>query len=309
MSDKPRKKRQPPFTAVWEFRVKPGKQRAFEKAYGPEGDWVELFRQSEDYLGTELFRDRDLRLRYVTLDHWNSREAYLRFKKKNRQAYQALDAKCEALTTREKRIGEFDRFESLENNSGLAASPFDGLKTCPELAEEAVTPGTSPRQNLAREREYPPHAASEVRIRPATAADIAAMIALERDSHSAAHWPEPAYGRIFSTDLATRIVLVVEDHQAAVRGFAVARVVGEEVEIENIVIDRTRRHQGLGTGLLEKMIERSRAHNARRLFLEVRESNPAARALYEKCGFVLSGRRRAYYTSPREDAVLYARKL
>jgi len=271
MSDKPRKKRQQPFTAVWEFRVKPGKQRAFEKAYGPQGDWVQLFRTSPGYLGTELIRDRDLRLRYVTLDHWSSRQAYLRFKKEHRQAYQDLDAECEALTTREKRIGEFDRWQSKENNSRYAAP--------------------------------------EVRIRPATAADIAGMIALERDSQSAAHWPEPAYGRIFSSDSATRIVLVVEDQDAALRGFAVARVVGEEDEIENIVVDRKRWKQGLGTRLLERIVERSRSRNASRLFLEVRESNPAARALYEKCGFVLSGRRRAYYTSPSEDAVLYARKL
>jgi len=135
------------------------------------------------------------------------------------------------------------------------------------------------------------------------------MIALERDSHSAAHWPEPAYGRMFSSDSAIRIALVAEDRDAAVPGFAVARVVGEEVEIENIVVDRKRWNQGLGTRLLEKVIERSRSRNASRLFLEVRESNPAARALYEKCGFVLSGRRRADYTSPSEDAVLYARKL
>jgi ribosomal-protein-alanine N-acetyltransferase len=294
MNDKSRKNRQQPFTAVWEFRVKPGKQRAFEKAYGPEGDWVQLFRRSEDYLGTELIRDRDLRLRYVTLDHWSSRQAYLRFQKENRPAYHALDAECEALTTREKRIGEFDRFESKENA---------------ELAERAVRVGALRRQKRAQEKQNPPCAASEVWIRPATAADIGGMIALERDSHSAAHWTEPTYGRIFSPDLAPRIALVVEDQDALVRGFAVARVVGEEVEIENIVVDRKRRHQGLGTKLLEKMIERSRSGNASRLFLEVRESNPAARALYEKCGFVLSGRRRAYYTSPREDAVLYTRKL
>ena len=135
------------------------------------------------------------------------------------------------------------------------------------------------------------------------------MIALERDSPSAAHWPESMYAHIFSADSATRIAIVVEDHEAALRGFAIVRLVGEEGEVENIVVDRKQRHQGFGTRLLEKIIEGSRSRNASRLFLEVRQSNPAARALYEKCGFVLSGRRRAYYSSPNEDAVLYARKL
>ena len=309
MSDKARKKRQQSFTVVWEFRVKPGKQHAFEKAYGPEGDWVQLFRRSDDYIGTELIRDRHSRLRYVTLDHWNSRQAYLRFKKENRKVYQTIDAQCEALTTREKWIGEFDGFESKEKNSPLADPACDRLRTCSELAEGSDTVRIFATQNLAGGQECPPYPASDVRIRPATVADLAGIIALERDSHSAAHWPEPTYGRIFSADSPTRIVLVVEDHDAGLRGFAIARAVGEEGEIENIVVDRKRQNQGLGAKLLEKIIQRSRSQNVRRLFLEVRESNAAARALYQKCGFALSGRRRAYYTSPNEDAVLYTRKL
>jgi len=313
MSDKPRKKRPQSFTVVWEFRVKPGQRRGFEQAYGPEGDWVRLFRRSEDYLGTDLIRDRGQRLRYVTLDHWNSRQAYLRFKKENRHAYQAIDAKCESLTRREKLIGEFDGFKSKENNSSLADPSFPGRGTSPELAPGAVTvrplPAQTLAENLAGGSERPPYASSGVRIRPASVADIRGMIALERDSPSAAHWPEPAYARVFSTDSATRIAIVAQDREASVRGFAIARVVGEEVELENIVVDRKRRNQGLGTKLVEKIMERSKSRNASRLFLEVRESNPAARALYEKCGFVLSGRRRAYYTSPSEDAVLYTRKV
>ena len=44
---------------------------------------------------------------------------------------------------------------------------------------------------------------------------------------------------------------------------------------------------------------------ARTILLEVRESNSAARKLYEKCGFVQSGRRQRYYKQPEEDAILY----
>ena len=44
---------------------------------------------------------------------------------------------------------------------------------------------------------------------------------------------------------------------------------------------------------------------AKAVFLEVRESNYAARALYEKWAFVESGRRRRYYQDPNEDAILY----
>jgi [ribosomal protein S18]-alanine N-acetyltransferase len=284
-------------------------QRGFEQAYGPEGDWVQLFRRGEDYLGSELIRDRGLRLRYVTLDHWNSRQAYLRFKKENRHAYHAIDAKCEALTTREKLIGEFDRFESADDNPGLPDPAFESRRTSAGLPQRAVAVRTLSAENRAGGRQRPSYAASAVRIRPASVADIPGMIALERDSPSAAHWPEPTYARLFSPDSVTRIALVARDREASVRGFAIARVVGEEVELENIVVDRKRRNQGLGTKLMQKIMEGSRARNASRLFLEVRESSPAARALYEKCGLVLSGRRRAYYRSPSEDAVLYTCKL
>ena len=45
------------------------------------------------------------------------------------------------------------------------------------------------------------------------------------------------------------------------------------------------------------------------MFLEVRESNIAARKLYEKAGFEPTGRRKSYYTDPLEDALLYRRSL
>jgi hypothetical protein len=45
------------FTVVWEFRVPARQRRAFEKTYGPEGAWVQLFRTGEGYVRTELLRD------------------------------------------------------------------------------------------------------------------------------------------------------------------------------------------------------------------------------------------------------------
>src|SRR5437667_5310797 len=96
-------------TAVWEFWVAKDKRRAFEKAYGPNGHWAKLFRRGEGYIGTELIRDREVPHRYVTLDFWASRTAYLKFKKEkeNVAAYKALDKRCNALTQRERLIGEF----------------------------------------------------------------------------------------------------------------------------------------------------------------------------------------------------------
>lgn len=95
------------FVIVWEFRVRPNKRRAFEEAYAPDGIWAEFFRAGDGYARTELIRDREDPLRYVTIDVWQSRQAYERFKKQNRAEYRAIDKKCESLTRSEKLIGEF----------------------------------------------------------------------------------------------------------------------------------------------------------------------------------------------------------
>jgi heme-degrading monooxygenase HmoA len=96
------------YLVIWEFLVKPEAQAAFEKAYGPEGDWARLFRQSREHFGTQLLRDLIRPGRYLTFDRWTSRDAFLQFKKFQHNAYAALDARCEALTHRETLIGEFE---------------------------------------------------------------------------------------------------------------------------------------------------------------------------------------------------------
>jgi hypothetical protein len=95
------------FIVVWEFRVRPGKGRYFEKIYGPDGVWGEFFRRGKGYIRTELIRDLKMPRRYWTVDVWTSREACLRFKRKNRIEYQAIDERCGALTEDEVKIGEF----------------------------------------------------------------------------------------------------------------------------------------------------------------------------------------------------------
>ena len=140
-------------------------------------------------------------------------------------------------------------------------------------------------------------------IRPATAADVPAMMALERRAVTAAHWSESDYRRLFPP-FGDRLALVLEEEEL-VEGFIVARGVGTEWEIENIAVAGPARRRGLGAHLLVELLDQARAAGARNIFLEVRESNRAARALYEKWAFVESGRRKCYYHQPDEDAILY----
>ena len=95
----------------------------------------------------------------------------------------------------------------------------------------------------------------------------------------------------------------------ALAGFLVARHSPPEWELENIVVapevapDRDR-EEAAGYSARQ-----ARQTNSEAVFLEVRESNTAARRLYEKLGFRQTGRRKSYYTNPIEDAVLYPLNL
>jgi heme-degrading monooxygenase HmoA len=95
------------YLIVWAFRPRPGREREFEDAYGPAGGWVALFRQSPDYLGTDLLGAADGSGRYLTVDRWRSRSAYEVFRAARRAEYEALDRAGENLTASEDRIGEF----------------------------------------------------------------------------------------------------------------------------------------------------------------------------------------------------------
>ena len=137
-------------------------------------------------------------------------------------------------------------------------------------------------------------------VRPATPADLPALLALESDSAAAAHWSEAEYRRLFAE--AGRVTLVIGE--AAVQGFVVGRNLGPEWEIENIAVASSAQRRGLGKRLVQELLDLARSRGAQAVFLEVRESNRAARALYSKMGFIESGRRTCYYHNPEEDALV-----
>lgn len=96
------------FVILWEFRANPERRREFEEAYSADGVWGQLFRGGEGHIRTELLQDREMPLRYVTLDIWQSREHYERFKERHRSEYESIDRQCESLTQLETKVGEFE---------------------------------------------------------------------------------------------------------------------------------------------------------------------------------------------------------
>jgi ribosomal-protein-alanine acetyltransferase len=143
-----------------------------------------------------------------------------------------------------------------------------------------------------------------LRIRHATAAEIPAMMALEKHAATAAHWSTEQYEIAVSGMAPSRVVLIIEE-ESNVQGFIIGKALGEEWEIENIAVAEHVQRRGLGTRLLEEFLALARGRGAGKIFLEVRESNLAARRLYEKWAFVESGRRKLYYHDPEEDAIVY----
>lgn len=95
------------FVALWEFEVKPGYEEKFEKVYGAEGAWAELFARDTAYRGTRLVKDLERERVYLTLDFWETRETYEKFKKENAVQYEGIDRACDGLTVCEKRVGEY----------------------------------------------------------------------------------------------------------------------------------------------------------------------------------------------------------
>jgi heme-degrading monooxygenase HmoA len=95
------------FVVVWQFEIAEEKVAAFEAAYGPEGNWAQLFRKSPEYVGTELLRDAYVAGTYLTIDRWKSEEAFRAFRKDHDAAYEELDRACDALTEKETRVGAY----------------------------------------------------------------------------------------------------------------------------------------------------------------------------------------------------------
>jgi len=100
-----------------------------------------------------------------------------------------------------------------------------------------------------------------------------------------------------------------ESAAAVLLGYVLILLLAVEAEIANLAIAPVGRRRGIGGLLLDRAIAESAGRGVRTVYLEVRESNLAARALYESRSFKQVGRRKGYYRHPVEDALLLRRDL
>jgi len=104
------------------------------------------------------------------------------------------------------------------------------------------------------------------------------------------------------------LFLVAEGNGAdAIAGYVVALDAADEGEILNLAVAPAGRRNGLGRALVEGVLEALAERGVRQVYLEVRESNAPARALYAAHGFREVGRRKQYYRRPVEDAIVLRR--
>jgi ribosomal-protein-alanine N-acetyltransferase len=152
-----------------------------------------------------------------------------------------------------------------------------------------------------------PSGVTEVVLQPATSSDLPEVTALERACYGDP-WPASAFASLPGN---ARVFFTVA--RQAVRGplsgYVVAWYVMDEGELANLAVAPDVRGKGIGRILLDATISDAEARGTTQLYLEVRESNTAARHLYSTRGFEEVGRRKQYYRTPSEDALILRRTL
>ncbi|MBN2206760.1 MAG: ribosomal protein S18-alanine N-acetyltransferase [Candidatus Aminicenantes bacterium] len=132
--------------------------------------------------------------------------------------------------------------------------------------------------------------------------DLAAVYAIEKLS-----FPNPWHVETFLGEIQNRPVshalVAVHGPEETIVGYIVFWIVRDEAQINNIAVHPDRRGKGFGRGMLAATLEEMKASGIKTVTLEVRESNLTALGLYRSLGFQVVGRRRDYYTNPREDAL------
>ena len=130
-------------------------------------------------------------------------------------------------------------------------------------------------------------------------AHLPAVAAIERECFSEP-WSERALELLLTPD-AMGVVCMCDGEIAAYGGMLWAP---DEGQITNIAVRELYRKRGLGGAVLKALIVAAQKRSCEQISLEVRESNAAAIALYEKHGFVIAGRRKRFYKAPTEDGLV-----
>ena len=151
-----------------------------------------------------------------------------------------------------------------------------------------------------------PPALAAVTLRRAQGGDLVEVGALERACY-ADPWPSSAFSSLPDNDQV--FFAVARNGEGRLVGYVIGWYVLDDGELANLAVAPDSRSAGIGATLLNAILEDAKSRGISQLFLEVRESNAAARRLYAARGFEEIGRRKGYYRMPTEDALILRRAL
>ena len=130
--------------------------------------------------------------------------------------------------------------------------------------------------------------------------DLAEVCVIEKENFSLP-WSAESFAESLEKDYTVFLTALVDKEVA---GYVGCYCVAGTGEITNVAVKASHRRKGIGGMLLEKLYEEGAAMDTEEFFLEVRESNEAAIALYTRQGFVKEGIRKNFYEQPVENAVI-----
>ena len=149
-----------------------------------------------------------------------------------------------------------------------------------------------------------------LRIERMTEHDLLEVVEIE-ETCGLSRWGWSAYHNELSDGHGGLMLVVrcapVDGHLLS--AFIAARLVADELHVNNIAVRPAYRRQGIGGVLLKRVLDVGALVGASLAVLEVRDSNKSAQALYERYGFRIVGLRKEYYSNPVEDALIMRMSL
>lgn len=144
-----------------------------------------------------------------------------------------------------------------------------------------------------------------VSIRRMTEADASAVASISTAAIQDS-WTEKAFIDIIQNPVYLNLVAKTND---IIIGYISVSMAADEADITNIAIDSRYRRNGIADKLLQCTFEYASNEGINKIFLEVRQSNLPAIALYEKNDFITLGIRKNYYSNPKEDAIIMQKNI
>lgn len=138
-------------------------------------------------------------------------------------------------------------------------------------------------------------------IKKATAADAAAIASLEEVTFSN---PYSVASTKDMLDSAIHPSFVAYDEDGNLLGYLLGQMISPEGDLLRIAVRATARRSGIGRALIEAFLSHLKENGCQVCFLDVREHNTPAQALYSSYGFTPFDRRKGYYHLPTEDAIV-----